>query len=67
MRSKHVEEWNELIVKQKLCVSSWLITQINKWRPTGRRETEEYVAKNGAWRGQKSEKDLGRNQVRRQE
>ena len=29
MCSKHVEAWNELIVKQKFCASSWLITEIN--------------------------------------
>jgi len=29
MCSKHVEAWNKLIVKQKLCASSWLITEIN--------------------------------------
>jgi len=28
MCSKHVEEWNKLIVKQKFCASSWLITEI---------------------------------------
>ena len=27
--SKHVEAWNKLIVKQKFCASSWLITEIN--------------------------------------
>jgi len=27
---KHVEAWNKLIVKQKFCASSWLITDINK-------------------------------------
>jgi len=27
--SKHVEAWNKLIVKQKVCTSSWLITEIN--------------------------------------
>ena len=32
--SKHVEAWNKLIVKQKCCVSSWLITQINILRRT---------------------------------
>jgi len=26
---KHVEAWNKLIVKQKFCASSWLITEIN--------------------------------------
>ena len=30
MCSKHVEAWNKLIVKQKSCASSWLITDINK-------------------------------------
>jgi len=29
MYSKHVEAWNKLIVKQKFCASSWLITGIN--------------------------------------
>jgi len=28
MCSKHVEAWNKLIVKQKFCASSWLITGI---------------------------------------
>jgi len=28
MCSKHVEAWNKPIVKQKFCVSSWLITEI---------------------------------------
>jgi len=30
MCSKQVEAWNKLIVKQKCCASSWLITEINK-------------------------------------
>ena len=30
MCSKHVEEWNKLILKQKFCESSWLITEIKK-------------------------------------
>ena len=30
MSSKHVEAWNKLIVKQKFCASSWLITEIKK-------------------------------------
>ena len=34
MCSKHVEAWNKLIVKQKFCVSSWLITEINILRRT---------------------------------
>jgi len=29
MCSKHVEAWNKLILKQKCCASSWLITEIN--------------------------------------
>jgi len=29
MCSNHVEAWNKLIVKQKFCASSWLITEIN--------------------------------------
>ena len=29
MCSKHLEAWNKLIVKQKFCASSWLITEIN--------------------------------------
>ena len=28
MCSKHVEAWSKLIVKQKFCASSWLITEI---------------------------------------
>jgi len=27
--SKYVEAWNKLIVKQKFCASSWLITEVN--------------------------------------
>jgi len=34
MCSKHVEAWNKLIVKQKFCSSSWLITEINILRCT---------------------------------
>ena len=29
MCSKYVEAWNKLIVKQKFCASSWLLTEIN--------------------------------------
>jgi len=32
MCSKHEEAWNKLIVKQKICASSWLITEINGTR-----------------------------------
>jgi len=31
MCSKHVETWNKLIVKQKFCAWSWLITEINSY------------------------------------
>jgi len=34
MCSKHVEAWNKFIVKQKICASSWLITEINILRCT---------------------------------
>jgi len=34
MCSKHVEAWNKLIVKQKFCASSWLISEINTLRCT---------------------------------
>jgi len=34
LRSKHVEAWNKLIVKQKFCASSWLITEIKILRCT---------------------------------
>jgi len=34
MCSKYVEAWNKLIVKQKFCVSSWLIIEINILRCT---------------------------------
>jgi len=29
MCSKHVKAWNKLIVKQKFCTSSWLITEMH--------------------------------------
>jgi len=32
--SKHAEAWNKLIIKQKFCASSWLITKINILRCT---------------------------------
>ena len=34
MCSQHVETWDKLIVKQKFCASSWLITEINILRCT---------------------------------
>ena len=30
MCSKHVEAWNKLSVKQKICASSWLIFEVKK-------------------------------------
>ena len=45
MCSKHVEAWNKLIVKQKCCPSSWLITEINIVRCTvskTSKQKEEY-------------------------
>ena len=30
--SKHVEAWNKLIVKQKFCASSWLITEMKNFQ-----------------------------------
>ena len=43
MCSKHVQAWNKLIVKQKFCAWSWLITDINILRCMargGKRERE---------------------------
>ena len=40
MCSKHVEAWNKLILKQKLCASSWLITEINILRCTVRKTSK---------------------------
>jgi len=40
MCSKHVEARNKLIVKQKFCASSWLITEINKLRCTVSKTSE---------------------------
>jgi len=31
MGSKNVEAWNKLIVKEKVCASSWLITEIKMY------------------------------------
>jgi len=48
MCSKHVEAWNKLVVKQKLCASSWLITEINILRfPVSKTSTNvEFCSKN---------------------
>ena len=44
MCSKHVEAWNKLIVKQKCCASSCLITEINILRCTVSK-TSKYLAR----------------------
>ena len=41
MCSKQVEAWNKLIVKQKFCASSWLITEINILRCTVRKTSKQ--------------------------
>ena len=41
MCSKHVEAWNKIIVKQKFCASSWLITEINIPRCTVRKKVKK--------------------------
>jgi len=47
MCSKHVEAWNKLLVKQKFCTSSWLITKINilRCRSAKRQNLEKPVEK----------------------
>jgi len=42
MCSKHVVAWNKLIVKQKFCASSWLITEINILRFTVSKTSKQY-------------------------
>jgi len=41
MCSKHAEAWNKLILKQKFCSSSWLITEINILRYTVSKTSKE--------------------------
>ena len=43
MCSKHVEARNKLIVKQKFCASSWLITDINILRCTVSKTSKPYT------------------------
>jgi len=43
MCSKHVEAWNKLVVKQKFCASSWLITEINILRCTVSKTSKKKV------------------------
>jgi len=43
MCSKHVEAWNKLIVKQKFCASSWLITELNILRCKVRKTSKNNV------------------------
>ena len=45
MCSKHVEAWNKLIVKQKFCASSWLITEINILRCSTVSKTSKKVSR----------------------
>ena len=40
--SQHVEAWNKLIVKQKFCASSWLITEINILRCTASKTSKDF-------------------------
>jgi len=40
--SKHVKAWNKIIVKQKFCASSWLITEINILRCTVSKTSTKY-------------------------
>ena len=41
--SKHVEAWNKLIVKQKFCASSWLITETNILRCMVSKTSKKYI------------------------
>ena len=43
MCSKHVEAYNKLIVKQKFCASSWLITKTNPTDMFSRKNVREVV------------------------
>ena len=45
MCSKHVEAWNKLIVKQKYCASSWLITEINGNKPPSSMWSDQFSYK----------------------
>jgi len=46
MCSKHVGAWNKLILKQKFCASSWLITEINILRCTVNKTSKLYFIYN---------------------
>jgi hypothetical protein len=46
MCSKHVEAWNKLTVKQKFCVSGWLITEINILRCTVSKTSKIFIFRN---------------------
>ena len=39
--SKHVEAWNKLIVKQKFCATSWLITEIKYTETHGQQNVKK--------------------------
>ena len=43
MCSKHVEAWNKLILKQKFCVPTWLITEINILRCRVSKTSKRYM------------------------
>ena len=45
MRSKHVEAWNKLIVKQKFYASSWLITEIYWDARSAKRQKQKCLVK----------------------
>jgi len=49
MCSKHVEAWNKIIVKQKFCASSWLITEINILRCTVSKKSKNNVPTQHCW------------------
>ena len=49
MCSKHVEACNKLIVKQKFCASSWLITEINAPTCFGSQRIDHQGALYSAW------------------
>jgi len=54
--SKHVEAWNKVIVKQKLCASGWLITEINILRCTVSK-TPKFFMQNKLYLGNHSQLD----------
>jgi len=49
MCSKHVEAWHKLIVKQIICASSWLVTEINIFSMFMNFDCEKNCSKLYAW------------------